>query len=347
MSNSWKPDESPQDIFTDETLLQGSLLMNIAYGAVATLCIQCFLMLAKDLRRTFPSRTGLLLAYVTITFILSTICTAMSMELAQKAFIENKNFPGGANAYEIAEYFIPVVRVANTSLVVSTFFSDALVLWRCTVVYTNTVLPSWVFVLIACAFWTTEFIIGVLFLVQLSLSALVDRVNFTLVFWCFSVAVNVLTTVAIVIRLSIYRHRLSSAFGKEHVSHYTSIISMIIESNLLYTAFIILFIVPLVRNVSLAHAFTQSPALVQAIASLMIVYRVAQGKAWTKETPTEIRPSGHGRSTVRFNDLHASNATSSQVDIDMGVRTRSENGVEAAHDKTHINTETPGSENPG
>lgn len=51
--------------------------------------------------------------------------------------------------------------------------------------------------------------------------------------------------------------------GGANASQYTSIVAMIVESELLYTAYLILFIVPFIRNDSLVNVFVQGPALIQ------------------------------------------------------------------------------------
>lgn len=123
---SWSPDEDAATIHAEDTWLQGALIMCIAYGSVATLSIQCFSMLVKGFKRSRLSRDGPLLAFVVLIFTLSTIFQGAAMQFTQQAFVDDRNFPGGPNAYEIVEFSIPIDALANDCLVVSTFLSDAL-----------------------------------------------------------------------------------------------------------------------------------------------------------------------------------------------------------------------------
>lgn len=100
-----------------------------------------------------------------------------------------------------------------------------------------------------------------------------------------------------------------TSLGPSHAIQYTGIIAMVVESELLYTAFLILYIVPFSINSPLVNAFIQAPALVQvclrtvipldsiltavcqAVSALMIVYRVADGKGWTKDTCAMVNTS--------------------------------------------------------
>lgn len=102
---------------------------------------------------------------------------------------------------------------------------------------------------------------------QIASNSIFGVANFTLGFWCFSLALNVLATLAIVGRLFIYRRRLRNVLGSDHASQYTGVIAMVVESELLYTIFMILYIVPFVLNNSLVNVFVQGPALVQVSTS--------------------------------------------------------------------------------
>ncbi|KLO04478.1 hypothetical protein SCHPADRAFT_810673, partial [Schizopora paradoxa] len=69
-----------------------------------------------------------------------------------------------------------------------------------------------------------------------------------------------------------------------HGSHYTSIISIIVESAALYSAFSIFFIIPFARNSLITGVPMQLIGQVQGFATLLIVHRVASGIAWSSDT---------------------------------------------------------------
>ena len=94
-------------------------------------------------------------------------------------------------------------------------------------------------------------------------------VNFILSLWSFSLALNVLATLLICGRLAWHRYQLKDSFGKEVATPYTSIIAMFVESEALYTAYLILFIIPLIRNDILVYALIQSPSAIQVHHSIV------------------------------------------------------------------------------
>lgn len=101
---------------------------------------------------------------------------------------------------------------------------------------------------------------------MLTETSVFGTVNLVLGFWCFSLALNVLATILICGRLLYYRWQLKNALGSEHISQYTGIIAMVVESELLYTAYLIVFIVPFVRGDMVAEVFLQNPSLIQVSA---------------------------------------------------------------------------------
>ena len=87
--------------------------------------------------------------------------------------------------------------------------------------------------------------------------------SITLAFFAFSLAVNILATTLIVGRIAFYRYQLSIVLGSSHVSQYTGIIAMIVESEILYTAFLVLFIVPFTLNSPVMNIPAQAMAPIQ------------------------------------------------------------------------------------
>lgn len=88
-------------------------------------------------------------------------------------------------------------------------------------------------------------------------------VNFTLGFWCYSLALNVIATALIVARLASFRCRHKHLLGSQHARQYTGIMAMVVESELLYTAYLIVYIVPFALDNTVVNAFVQGPAVIQ------------------------------------------------------------------------------------
>ena len=119
---SWRPDEDSNAIHAEETWIQGALLMCIAYGAVATLCFQCFTKLATQIKRPNLLCNGILLTYVALTFSLATIFIGAAMKFTQDTFVYGCHLPGGVQPG--GKCSTVVSDLANVTLVLSIFLSD-------------------------------------------------------------------------------------------------------------------------------------------------------------------------------------------------------------------------------
>ena len=106
-------------------------------------------------------------------------------------------------------------------------------------------------------------VLGTLYLVKITSTSAFRTVNLTLHFWCYSLALNVIATALIIGRLVYHRYRFRSVLGDQHARQYTSIVAMLVESELLYTAYLVLYIVPFVVKNSLVNVFVHCPSVVQ------------------------------------------------------------------------------------
>ncbi len=127
---------------------------------------------------------------------------------------------------------------------------------------------------------------GILYLVQLSAASPFanTNLNWTIPYISISLGLNILITIAIVLRLLLFRRRIASVLGTTHGAQYTSVAAMIVESASLYSIFSILLLVPFALGSPVASVFLQVIGQIQGCATLLIVLRVAAGKAWSSDT---------------------------------------------------------------
>jgi hypothetical protein len=79
-----------------------------------------------------------------------------------------------------------------------------------------------------------------------------------------SLALNILVTILIVLRLLVCRSRINRVMGKTHGSQYTSLAAMIVESAAIYSTFSLLFLIPFAFKHPLSQLFLQALSPVQA-----------------------------------------------------------------------------------
>ncbi|KAK0441326.1 hypothetical protein EV421DRAFT_1812688 [Armillaria borealis] len=292
LNPAWTPNEDQATLLAERTWLIGAILTGVGYGVVLTLTLICISRLLKRRRRSSLKQTYFWLGYVSLVFLFATIFIAGSSTMAQYSFIDYRLFPGGPAQFENLMFSIPVSEMGNVAFVLSNWFADAVVVWRCLVVYKGSRFSWWLVALVPCLTYIASWVLGLLWLIQVSAPAsspwATSSINFTQPYFWTSFSLNVTMTLAIVSRLLVYRYRISSVMGSSYGRQYTSIASMIVESSLLYTSFQLLFIVPFGLNSPVQTIFIQPLSQVQVIAPLLIIFRVSSGRAWTSDTSTQI-----------------------------------------------------------
>ncbi|KAH0831246.1 hypothetical protein J3R83DRAFT_13860 [Lanmaoa asiatica] len=301
----------PPQVYVEGTWLYGAIVTAILYGIIVVLYLMC----ARSLWGQIRSRDGaqtknwFFFIYVNFIFALSTLYVAANSKITQLGFIDHRDYPGGPSAYEINTSSPPL----NTAFVVSNWCADALMIWRCVVVYRDSKFhrivtgfgclmflasvgkrlfhwvdppsPLWVFA-VTGSLW-------VIIVSQPAQSA-TGWMSFSFLFPYLSVslAINIFICILTVLRLLYHRACISRVLGPGYGMLYTSFAAMIVESAAVYAICSLLYLVPYAINSPLANAFMQILGEAQVIAPLLIIYRVSEGKAWTREMATRLATPG-------------------------------------------------------
>ncbi|KAG1854398.1 hypothetical protein C8R48DRAFT_776792 [Suillus tomentosus] len=306
MSSSWTPDESSETFLAEKGWLQGALASSIAYGIGVTLFFMCFHLLIRQMTRANYKKSLPLLIYITTDVILGTLFMASLADFTQLAFIQYRDYPGGPNAFENNMFGIPVDMLGNVCGVLMMALSDGLVVWRCMVIYRGCMVPIWIIMLFPCLMFAGSIVMGIMWLLQLSSSSpffTSTNINYTVPYLSLSLALNIIITIAIVLRLLTYRHRISKALGSRFGAQYTSIAAMIVESAALYSTFSLALLILFLLNNPISAAFIELLPQIQVVAMLLIVFRVAQGKGWSQDTMSRVMTSKASVQAIRMGDF--------------------------------------------
>ncbi|KAF9448280.1 hypothetical protein P691DRAFT_613880, partial [Macrolepiota fuliginosa MF-IS2] len=263
--------------------LYGAFLSAIAYGIVVTLAVICLNILwAKRL----PIRHQLFqFIYVVLVLMMATLSMGFEVRIIQAGFLEQRDFNGGTAGYpgpaaylgKNLDHALPVeFKAWMACLVLTNWFCDSILLWHCMTLYQDN------------RFWPNPTVTGVLHLTQITAPETSTwtvchlHFNFTILYGITAVLINLTLTTMITSRLFIHYRRTTRALGPGHGNDFTTVVAMLIESAVLADVFMILFLVPYAMHFWLCNIMIQP--LIQAMAPLLIIYRVAQGKAWSSTT---------------------------------------------------------------
>jgi len=230
-------------------------------------------------------REQVFLGYIVIVFLLSNIGNATNIKFAQQAFIDNRDYPGGPGAYSVEQSTALAAVLCNSVYITLTWFQDGLLLYRFWIIFgrnkTLLVLPTVMFI--------ASVVLSCLLIAMLSQPDLTlwSTISFQLAlsYWSISISFNVLVTILICARLLVMRQRLKkSKLGQDTHSPYTTVAAMLIESAVIYSATGLAFLISFGVNSPVQNLWLPLLGQIQSIAPLLIIFRVAEGKAWSSET---------------------------------------------------------------
>ncbi|EIW79634.1 hypothetical protein CONPUDRAFT_106259, partial [Coniophora puteana RWD-64-598 SS2] len=280
---SYAPDESPAALYAEGSWLQGALVTSYLYGIVFILYIMCISSLFSRLYQGGSyshgrqyHKTIFFIVYVTLIFVIGTVYVAFNNYITQEGFINQRNYPGGPSAFEENTSSVPL----NAAFTLSDWLADVLMIWRCIVVYRDSR-----FYWAVAGFISLLFIacvgLGIAWLASISQNTQWMVGSFLLAYLVLSLAVTIILSLLITLRILYHRQRITHALGKGHTSLYTSIVGMVIESAAVYSVCSVAYLVSFLADHPSEYALLQILGEAQCIAPLLIIYRVTQGKVYT------------------------------------------------------------------
>ncbi|CAA7266669.1 unnamed protein product [Cyclocybe aegerita] len=288
--------------------LVGTFLGAVAYGIVIVLCLGCTI---NYLQCKAPRRGSLdvgyrkgtsfgrfFLPYILWMFLLSTLAVVCScIALVDVLFPP----PGGAGG--VTTRFVRFGGVV--SLVVASWAADALVIWRCVILYEDAsrALRSSIDILL-CIMALISLGLGLTYLA----TSLTDLNKFMLIFVLATSICNFIMTTLIVLRLWYHRRFIQEALGREYGSPYARVIAICVESAALIVVFNLAHVCAHFNsNIGLVLSH-QLLVHVYGISALLILYRVLDGRIRGGEITSD--ETKHNTQHTRFS-LHFSTRSSS------------------------------------
>ncbi|KII87372.1 hypothetical protein PLICRDRAFT_253041 [Plicaturopsis crispa FD-325 SS-3] len=300
--SSWTPDT---DLWLERSRLNGELLAGVSYGIFFLLTIQALRALLRTEKRSglpVADRRTILVVYVVITFILATIGFAANAKYTQMIWIDLRNAPGGPPALINLELNYWINRLALDSYYLMEWFMEALLLHRCFIVW------NWQpFVVGGMSTLFLAYVAMAIVVMTESKGAVFYDIDIQLAYLVLSVGTNIVYTFLVTGRLVAMRNQIREALGREHSECYTSIAAMIIESAAMYSVLGIIFIVSFAVHSNISNLIFLSISHVQGIAQLLIIIRVAEGRAFSTDVTSRFTTNSIVFSPPRGASVHMSN----------------------------------------
>ncbi|KAF5366555.1 hypothetical protein D9758_008993 [Tetrapyrgos nigripes] len=280
LSSAYSPEG---DLWIERSNFNGVVLSNVAFGILFGIAIRCLRGVYETYEQTKKIQWWIGL-YAAWMLALATVALALQDKFNQMTFIDYRDYPGGPNAFTLDFYSLPV-NVGSFSLyTIMAWFADGLVLYRFFIIYDR----NRYILFLPALIWLGGVLSGIGLLVSIVHSDnsfwAETSIKLGIAFWSISLGLNIILTSLIAGRLLIARYHAKTLMGPRYGSHYLSVVSMLIESAALYSAWALAFLITFARGSPAQNLLLPALGQVQGIAPLLILMRVLHGRAWSNST---------------------------------------------------------------
>ncbi|KIJ65801.1 hypothetical protein HYDPIDRAFT_109821 [Hydnomerulius pinastri MD-312] len=276
-------------------LVAVTTISGLFYGISLSLFTVCARSLVKSLkvRRSAWVRTCCLLVYTTLMFVCATLYTAANSSNAVLDYVDHPLLPGG-QLYSVVYPARPITIMGEASYILMLWMADAFMLWRFAMFYRSLPYGKWV-VPVPGLMYLSILATSSLVLAQASRESgsLNASVDVSVPYYSLSLSLNIILTLAIAIRLWMHKREFQRAHGPRNESQYTSTLTMLIESSALYGVWSVVYLILFAKGSRGMYVLMTSQSQIQVIAPMMIIYRIARGKAWEPTTASTLRSGNH------------------------------------------------------
>lgn len=269
---------SVQDMHAERATYYGTLLATLAYGALLMLYVQLTQVLFA--RPKSGRKYWVLVAYAGVLFILATLAVGAIFRFSEMTYIDNRNYPGGPVAFyrDFTSDYVHVI--GQSSATILPWIADPLMIQRLWVICNQ---KRWL-IAFPFALYLAKIAVSIPLLIAIISPHDPSWVPFTFAYHGLTVAFNIYVSLTICVRLYMMRGTLEAVMGPLHASFYTSIVTLITESGIFFTLWITVY---LATSTSIVQEVFWLPyPFTMGITRVLIVLRMAQDRAWSRELVT-------------------------------------------------------------
>jgi len=274
------------DLSTDvahgnQASFDGLMLASLGYGALVMLYIQVTQVLVRR-----PKRGRLfwfIVFYSTALFPLTTIAFIGKFKFVEEMYVLHGDWAGGAREYLLANAGQWANVMSEICVTLVPWVGDVLMLYRLMVIWNF----KWVLLVFPAVIYVSRIAMSIPLLI--SQTRQVEEAHaetYGLVFYVLCVSLNLTCTSLISLRLFMMRHKAERVLGSLQASLYNSSITMFVESGAFFTFWGLTYLILRIRGSWAQDIFLQPYSYVIALTRMLIILRMAQDRAWSKELIT-------------------------------------------------------------
>ncbi|KAJ6475638.1 hypothetical protein DFH09DRAFT_1293376 [Mycena vulgaris] len=287
----------PSDPWLERSRLDGMTLDGFTYGIFFLLTIQAGIAVYNGPVKTRAQlnkwQARGMMTYILVTFLLGTVGFAANARYTEDIWINFRGTPEWDPVFLITnEFDFWYNRLAVDTNLVMVWLMNLLLLYRCFVIWNYN---RYVVALMTCVYLTVigKFIksptcLTTATMVSAGNSAVFFNLDAQMAFLIMSCTFNLLFTTLVCTRILTARNQIKRLLGPEHAMTYTSVTATLVESAALYFVFDVLFVITFSIHSNVENLILLENCLIQGIAQLLIIKRVAQGKQIDSALATQV-----------------------------------------------------------
>jgi len=280
--------DSTTNLRLEKAEFDGILIAVLSYGALVMLFLQLLRVLL-----TRPKRGKVfwgICVYSGVLFTLASIAAGGKMKFAEYTYVssrfENDTNPSDTPsqiAREHSSMMINVMSQVCTTLI--PWVGDILMLYRVMVVWNY----RWWLLTLPIPVYLARIAMSIPLLIidtDTNPNAATKTRLYGNIFYGLCVALNIMVSFLITLRLVTMRKKLEVALGRLHASFYTSVFTILVESGAFFTLWGIVYVAARSQDHWSQDVFLQPYSYIISITRMLIVLRMAQNRAWSKDIVT-------------------------------------------------------------
>jgi len=225
-----------------------------------------------------------IIIYSSALFPLATVAIIGKIRFAELIYVTNRLDSSSPAMYSITHSEMWPNVMSQVSATLLPWVGDTLMLYRLMVFWNY---QRWIIILPVLIYLAQ---------VSISIPLLIDETwpNMPLpshsiyktIFYSLSVSLNLLFTILISSRIFVLRNKAVKVLGKLQAFFYNSITTILVESGGFFTMWSILYLITLLSNSWVQNVFLQPYSYILAITRILIIIRMAQDRAWSRDIIT-------------------------------------------------------------
>jgi nitrate reductase NapE component len=259
----------------NQAFFEGLMLASLAYGALVMLYIQVTQVLVRRPRR--GRLFWFIVFYSTALFPLITIAFIGKFKFVEQFYVDQGGSVGAYLKNNASQRSNVLSQICVTLV---PWFGDVLMLYRVLVLWNF----KWALIVLPAAIYLSRVAMSIPLLI--SQTRQVPGLNaeaYGRVFYILCVSLNLMCTFLISLRLFMIRHKAERVLGSLQASLYNSSITMFVESGAFFTFWSITYLILKLKKSWAQDIFLQPYSYVLALTRMLIILRMAQDRAWSKE----------------------------------------------------------------